>query len=66
MILFTYYRKIFWFLFADFVILGWVGQKIVETPYIEVGQIATILYFSFFCFILPGLGLAEKFLLKYR
>ena len=60
------YRKMFWFLFADFVILGWVGQKIVETPYIEVGQIATVLYFSFFCFILPSLGLVEKFLLKYR
>jgi ubiquinol-cytochrome c reductase cytochrome b subunit len=61
-----FYRKIFWFLFADFVILGWVGQKIVETPYIEVGQIATVLYFLFFCVGLPCVGVIEKFLLKYH
>jgi quinol-cytochrome oxidoreductase complex cytochrome b subunit len=60
------YRKIFWFLFADFIILGWIGQKVVETPYIEVGQIATILYFLFFCFILPGVGIVEKQMLKHN
>ena len=30
------YRKLFWFLFADFLLLGWVGQEIVETPFIEI------------------------------
>ena len=60
------YRKLFWFLLADFVILGWVGQKIVETPYIEVGQFATIFYFIFFCFVLPLIGYIEQKMLKYN
>merc|ERR1712032_88263 len=34
------YRKAFWFLCADFIVLGWIGQNEVETPYIEVGQLA--------------------------
>jgi ubiquinol-cytochrome c reductase cytochrome b subunit len=60
------YRKLFWFLFADFVILGWIGQKVVESPYIEVGQIATVLYFLFFCVILPGLGVLESAMIKHK
>jgi ubiquinol-cytochrome c reductase cytochrome b subunit len=60
------YRKLFWFLFADFVILGWIGQKVVESPYIEVGQIATVLYFLFFCIILPGLGVLESAMIKHK
>jgi ubiquinol-cytochrome c reductase cytochrome b subunit len=60
------YRKLFWFLFADFVILGWIGQKVVESPYIEVGQIATALYFLFFCAILPGLGVLESAMIKHK
>ena len=60
------YRKLFWFLFADFLILGWIGQKVVETPYIEVGQIATVLYFLFFCFVLPVLGVIESAMIKHK
>jgi len=47
----TKYRPLFgffyWFLVLDFLILGWIGQKPVETPYIEVGTIATAFYFFF-------------------
>ena len=25
-----FYRKLFWFIFADFLLLGWVGQEIVK------------------------------------
>jgi ubiquinol-cytochrome c reductase cytochrome b subunit len=25
------YRKLFWFIFADFLLLGWVGQEIVRS-----------------------------------
>jgi quinol-cytochrome oxidoreductase complex cytochrome b subunit len=60
------YRKLFWFLFADFMILGWIGQKVVESPYIEVGQIATVLYFLFFCVIMPGLGALESAMIKHK
>jgi len=58
------YRKAFWLLVADFLILGWIGQKVVETPYIEIGQIATVFYFFFFLVILPGLGVLESAMMK--
>lgn len=57
------YKKAFWLLVADFLLLGWVGQKVVETPYIEIGQIATIFYFFFFLFLLPALSIFEKYLM---
>ena len=37
----------YWFLFVDFLILGWIGQKPVESPFIEVGMFATAFYFFF-------------------
>jgi ubiquinol-cytochrome c reductase cytochrome b subunit len=60
------YRKLFWFLFADFLILGWIGQKVVESPYVEVGQLATVLYFLFFCVLLPGLAVLESAMIKHK
>jgi len=66
----TKYRPLFgffyWFLTLDFLILGWIGQKPVETPYIEVGMVATAFYFIFFIFLIPFLGLLEKYLLKVK
>ena len=58
------YRKFFWLLVADFVILGWIGQKVVETPYIEIGQLATVFYFLFFLVILPALGFLESLMMR--
>jgi len=54
----------YWFLVADFLLLGWIGQKPVETPYIEVGMFATAFYFLFFIKFLPVLGFLETFLVK--
>jgi len=54
------FRKLFWLLVVDFLILGWIGQKPVETPFIEVGQIATLFYFVFFIILIPSLGIIEK------
>lgn len=66
----TKYRPLFgffyWFLALDFLILGWIGQKPVETPYIEVGMVATAFYFFFFIFLIPFLGLLEKYLFKVK
>ena len=50
----------YWILFFDFIILGWIGQKPVESPFVEIGMIATILYFLILTFILPILGFLEK------
>ncbi len=64
----TKFRPIFsiayWFLVSDFLILGWIGQKPVESPYIEVGMFATIFYFAFILILLPLIGFLESFLLK--
>lgn len=50
----------YWFLVSDFIILGWVGQKPVESPYIEIGMGATILYFVFILILVPLIGFIEK------
>ncbi len=34
----------YWFLVSDFLLLGWIGQKPVESPYIEIGMGATVFY----------------------
>jgi|TARA_B110000208_G_scaffold40706_1_gene53849 quinol-cytochrome oxidoreductase complex cytochrome b subunit len=60
------YRKLFWFVLADFLILGWIGQNEVETPYVEVGQLATVIYFAFFLVLVPGLGKLESMLMRIK
>jgi len=64
------YRPIFsvlyWFLVSDFLLLGWLGQKPVESPYIETGIFATILYFIIFLIIFPFLGKIEKYFLNLK
>jgi len=55
----------YWFLVSDFLLLGWIGQKPVETPYIEIGQFATFFYFFFLLILVPVIGLIEKNLIKY-
>nr|YP_010414970.1 cytochrome b [Xanthodes albago]URW97492.1 cytochrome b [Xanthodes albago] len=38
----------FWFLVTIIILLTWIGARPVEDPYIMVGQILTVLYFSYF------------------
>jgi len=49
----------YWFLVSDFLLLGWIGQKPVESPFIEVGMFATAFYFIFLMFLLPLIGIIE-------
>jgi ubiquinol-cytochrome c reductase cytochrome b subunit len=58
------FKIVYWGLVFDFIILGWIGQKPVETPYIEIGQIASGFYFVYFLIVIPFLGKIEAFLLK--
>jgi len=58
------YRQFFWLFVVDVLILGWIGQKPVESPFIEIGQISTLYYFLFFFVIIPFLGFFEKLLIK--
>jgi len=54
----------YWFFVSDFLLLGWLGQKPVESPYIELGLGATIFYFSFLLILMPVIGILEKALIN--
>jgi len=60
------FKIFYWLIVADFLILGWVGQKPVKDTYIFIGQIATIFYFLFFIIIIPVVGNVEKKLIHYK
>lgn len=56
--------KIAFFAFvANFLILMQLGAKHVESPFIEFGQISTVLYFSHFLIIVPLISLLENSLI---
>lgn len=57
-------KKLFWFFVADVILLGWIGGQVVEDPYVLVGQIATIFYFSYFLILIPFVGFIENILVK--
>ena len=50
----------FWFFVVDFFILMWIGSQHPNSPYVEIGQIATAFYFSWFLVIVPVVGLIEN------
>jgi len=58
------FRKSYWFFFANFLLLGWIGQEVVEAPYILIGQIGTAFYFFYLLVFMPVLGLMESSLMK--
>jgi len=47
-------------LVADYLLLGYLGQQVAESPFIEIGQVASVYYFSYFLIIIPFLGTLEK------
>jgi ubiquinol-cytochrome c reductase cytochrome b subunit len=56
--------KIAFYIFvANFLILMQLGAKHVESPFIEFGQISTVLYFSYFIVIVPFVTLIENTLI---
>jgi len=58
------YRKGFWLFAVNFLILGWIGQNVVETPFIEIGQVSTFIYFFFILVFIPGLSILEKLMMR--
>lgn len=57
--------KIAFYIFvANFLILMQLGAKHVETPFIEFGQISTVLYFAHFFVIVPVVSIIENSLVE--
>jgi ubiquinol-cytochrome c reductase cytochrome b subunit len=53
--------KIIFFIFvANFLILMQLGAKHVESPFIEFGQLSTLLYFGYFIMLVPLISLIEN------
>nr|YP_009750542.1 apocytochrome b [Tolypocladium cylindrosporum]QIJ60548.1 apocytochrome b [Tolypocladium cylindrosporum] len=56
--------KIMFYIFViNFLILMQLGAKHVESPFIEFGQISTVLYFSYFLVIMPVVSIIENTLI---
>jgi len=53
----------FYIFIANFLILMQLGAKHVESPFIEFGQISTVLYFAHFLIIVPFITLLENSLM---
>lgn len=57
--------KVMFFVFvANFLILMQLGAKHVETPFIEFGQISTVIYFAYFLIVMPVISLIENTLVN--
>jgi len=53
----------FWVFVANFFILMWIGSQHPNSPFVEVGQVATALYFAWFVIIVPLVGIVENTLM---
>nr|YP_009630251.1 cytochrome b [Salvelinus fontinalis x Salvelinus malma]QBP33613.1 cytochrome b [Salvelinus fontinalis x Salvelinus malma] len=51
---------LFWTLVADMLILTWIGGMPVEHPFIIIGQVASVIYFTIFLVLAPLAGWAEN------
>ncbi|PYF09177.1 ubiquinol-cytochrome c reductase cytochrome b subunit [Rhodobacter viridis] len=54
------FKKFFWLLVADFILLAWVGAMPAAEPYATISLIGATYWFAYFLVILPFLGATEK------
>nr|ACJ43894.1 cytochrome b [Ichthyosaura alpestris] len=58
-------QTLFWVLIIDFFILTWIGGETIDPPFAEIGQVASIAYFSLFLIFIPLAGMWENKLMKW-
>lgn len=56
-------KILYWFFMVNFILLTWIGSKPVEEPYILIGQLSSIFYFSYFLVLIPLSGYLENYLM---
>jgi ubiquinol-cytochrome c reductase cytochrome b subunit len=57
-------KIVFYIFVSNFLVLLVLGAKHVESPFIEFGQISTVIYFSHFLIIVPLVSLLENSLIE--